>query len=158
MFGLDAVAGLDQAVYLGRRACHIKGCHHQLLLHVLRDPGIDTALEQYGIGHDIHLVTVHMNGFDAVNKKRCQRQRDQGGNAVALDVLGVAGAHDLAHTAVAVAEDGLAQVFLGDVNILAALHVTDAAAIHRATHGVADLFFVPPEKTLPVADRFVLAR
>ena len=80
------------------------------------------------------------------------------GNAVALDVLGVAGAHDLAHTAVAVAEDGLAQVFLGDVNILAALHVTDAAAIHRAAHGVADLLLVPSEKTLPVADRFVLAR
>mmetsp|Transcript_6685 Transcript_6685/g.27976 ORF Transcript_6685/g.27976 Transcript_6685/m.27976 type:complete len:940 (+) Transcript_6685:1270-4089(+) len=80
------------------------------------------------------------------------------GDAVTLDVLLVAGPHHLAHAAVAVAEDGFAQVLLRDVDVLAAFHVADAAAIHCALDRLADLLLVAPEKALAVADGLVLAR
>jgi hypothetical protein len=57
-----------------------------------------------------------------------------------------------------VAEDGLAQVLLRDLHVLAALHVADATAIHRALHRLADLVRVAAQEALAVADGLVLAR
>ena len=50
-------------------------------------------------------------------------------DAVTLQVFAVARMHDLAHTAFAMAEDGFAEVFLGNADIFAAFHVADTPAI-----------------------------
>jgi hypothetical protein len=55
------------------------------------------------------------------------------------------------------AEDGLGDVALGDVDVLALLHVADAATVDRAAHRVADLVLVAAQEALAVADRLVLA-
>ena len=77
---------------------------------------------------------------------------------VAGDVFLVARVHHLALAAAAMAEGRLADVALGDVDVFAALHVADAAAVDGAAHRVAHLVLVPAQKTLAVADGLVLAR
>ena len=78
-------------------------------------------------------------------------------DAVAGHVFAVARMHGLALAAVAVAEQRLAQVALGDVDVLAVLEVADAAAVDRAAHRLADLVLVAAQEALAVADRLVLA-
>ncbi len=78
-------------------------------------------------------------------------------DAVAGDVLAVAGMHRLAPAALPVPEDRLAQVALGDVDVLALLQVADAAAVDSAPHRLADLLLVAAQEALAVADRLVLA-
>ncbi len=78
-------------------------------------------------------------------------------DAVAGDVLAVARMHGLALAALAVAEHGLAQVALGNVDVLALLQVADAAAIDGTPDGLADLLLVAAQEALAVADRLVLA-
>ncbi len=77
---------------------------------------------------------------------------------VAAHVVGVAGVHDLAMPARAMAEHRLGDVALRDVHVLAALHVADAAAVDGALDRFADLLLVTPQEALAVADRLVLAR
>ena len=66
--------------------------------------------------------------------------------------------HHLARAARAVAEDRLADVLLRDADVLAALHVADAAAVDGAPHRVAHLVVMAAQEALAVADRLVLAR
>ncbi len=75
-----------------------------------------------------------------------------------LTIVLVARVHDLAHAAGAVAEHGLADVAPGDVDVLAALDVADAAAVDGALDRLADLLLVAAQEALAVADGLVLAR
>jgi hypothetical protein len=79
-------------------------------------------------------------------------------DAVAAHVLAIARMHDFAHAPLPVVEDRLGDVLARDVDVLAALHVADAATVDRAPHRLADLVFVAPQEALAVADRLVLAR
>ena len=79
-------------------------------------------------------------------------------DAVAGDEVLVARVHDLAHPALAVAEDGFADVALGDMDVFATLDVADAAAVDGALHRLADLLLVPAQEAFAVADGLVLAR
>ena len=55
------------------------------------------------------------------------------------------------------AEDGFADVALGDVDVLPALDVADAAAVDGALDRFLDLVLVAAQEAFAVADRFVLA-
>jgi len=80
-------------------------------------------------------------------------------DAVAAHVFAVAWVHHLAlAAALRVAEHRLGDVALGDVDVLAALHVANAAPVHRALDRLANLVLVAPQKALSVADGLVLAR
>jgi hypothetical protein len=78
-------------------------------------------------------------------------------DAVTGHVLLVAGVHHLAFAAGAVVEHRLAHILLGDVHVLAALQVADAAPIDRPAHRFLDLLLVAAQETFTVADRLVLA-
>src|SRR6185295_16216414 len=77
---------------------------------------------------------------------------------VAAKVLLVARMHDLARAALAMAEGGLVDVALRDVDVLALLDVADAAAVDGTAHRFAHLLLVAAQEALAVADRLVLAR
>lgn len=79
-------------------------------------------------------------------------------DAVALDVLAIAGMHVLAVAALAMAEHWLGDIALGQGDVLALLEIANAAAADGAPHGFADLLAITPQETLAVADGLVLPR
>ena len=78
-------------------------------------------------------------------------------DVIAPDVLLVARMDDLARAAGAMAKRRLADVALGQVDVLALLDVADAALVDGLSHRVAQLPLIAAEKSLAVADRLVLA-
>jgi hypothetical protein len=78
-------------------------------------------------------------------------------DAVTADEVLVARVHHLADAARAMAEDRLVQVLLGDVHLLAALDIADAAPVDGPLDGLAHLLLVAAQEALAVADRLVLA-
>ena len=78
-------------------------------------------------------------------------------DVVAAHVLLVARMDDLARAARAMAERRLADVALGQVDVLALLDVADAALVDGLPHRVAELALIAAQEPLAVADRLVLA-
>ena len=79
-------------------------------------------------------------------------------DVVAAHVLLVARVDDLARPAAAVAEGRLADVALGQVDVLALLDLADAALVDRTADRVPHLRLIAAEEPLAIADRLVLAR
>ena len=77
---------------------------------------------------------------------------------VAAHVFLVARVNHLPRAALPVAEDRFADVLAGNVDVLPALHVANAAAVDGAPDRVAHLVVVAAQEALAVADGLVLAR
>ncbi len=86
---------------LGGCAGHVKGAQGELLRHIVRNLGVDTALEEDGLALDVDLVHVGTDFQNLVDPQRGQREADERCDTVAflevdLALEGVADLFDLA--------------------------------------------------------------